>query len=92
VFLSQNQQRTGLLVESFTGVEAGACACRSSGFFYGLVGRGSWQPIYELPYNYWHGLKGLSMPYTLQAITAEGTETFSPQHDNPMFATLTYRL
>jgi hypothetical protein len=55
-------------------------------------GRGSWQPIYELPYNYWHSIKGLAMPYTLQAITAEGTETFSPQHDNPMFATLIYRL
>ena len=36
-FLSQNQQRTGFSVESFTGVEGGACARRSSGFFYGLV-------------------------------------------------------
>ena len=38
-FLSQNQQRTGFLVESFTGVEGGACARRSSGFFYSLVRR-----------------------------------------------------
>ena len=55
------------------------------------VGRGQFQPIYELPYNYFHDVKGLPMPFTLQAIGVEGTETFSPQNDNPMFATLAYR-
>jgi len=55
------------------------------------VGRGQFQPIYELPYNYYHDVKGLPMPFTLQAIGVEGTETFSPQNDNPMFATLAYR-
>jgi hypothetical protein len=44
-----------------------------------------------LPYHYWHDIKGLAMPYTLQAITAEGSETFSLQFDNPMFATLSFR-
>jgi hypothetical protein len=55
------------------------------------VGRGQFQPIYELPYNYYHSQKGFDMPFTLQAIGREGTETFSPQNDNPMFATLSYR-
>jgi hypothetical protein len=55
------------------------------------VGRGQFQPIYELPYDYYHDVKGLEMPFTPQAIGVEGTETFSPQDDNPMFATLAYR-
>ncbi len=55
------------------------------------IGRGEFQPIYELPYYYWHSIKGLNMPFTLQAIGKEVTETFSPQNDNPMFATLSYR-
>jgi hypothetical protein len=54
-------------------------------------GRGAWQPIYELPYHYFHDIKGLAMPFALQAIAAEVTETLSPQNDNPMFATLAYR-
>jgi Alginate lyase len=53
--------------------------------------RGMWATVYELPYHYWHDINGVVMPYTLQAITAEGSETFSLQFDNPMFATLSFR-
>jgi hypothetical protein len=53
--------------------------------------RGKWATVYELPYHYWHDIKGLAMPYTPQAIRAEGSETFSLQFDNPMFATLSFR-
>jgi hypothetical protein len=53
--------------------------------------RGMWATVYELPYHYWHDIVGVAMPYTLQAITAEGSETFSLQFDNPMFATLSFR-
>ncbi len=55
------------------------------------TGRGMFATIYELPYHYWHDIRGLAMPYTLQAIMAEGTEQFSLQYDNPMFATLCFR-
>ncbi|MES1206735.1 MAG: alginate lyase family protein [Pseudomonadota bacterium] len=55
------------------------------------TGRGTFATIYELPYHYWHDIRGLAMPYTLQAIMAEGTEQFSLQYDNPMFATLCFR-
>ncbi len=54
-------------------------------------GRGSFQPIYELPYSYFHDELGMEMPYSLQGIGEKGSELFSPQNDNPTFATLLYR-
>jgi hypothetical protein len=55
------------------------------------TGRGSFATIYELPYSYFHDRLGFEMPYAKQVIDSEGTETFSAQNDNPMFATLLYR-
>lgn len=55
------------------------------------ISRGMFATVYELPYHYWHDIVGVAMPYTLRAINAEGSETFSLQFDNPMFATLSFR-
>jgi hypothetical protein len=54
-------------------------------------GRGKFATIYELPYSYFHDILSQDMPYAKQVLALEGTETFSAQNDNPMFATLTYR-
>ena len=54
-------------------------------------GRGQFATIYELPYAYFHSTLALDLPHTKQVLDKVGSEIFSKNNDDPMFATLTYR-
>ncbi|MBE9599817.1 alginate lyase family protein [Pedobacter sp. MC2016-24] len=53
------------------------------------IGRGKFIPIYEMVYNHYVGLKGLSMPFTRKVL--ERTRPEGYDRDQPAFGTLLFK-